>query len=210
MLFHKIYIYWAEYNDSDFTRKCGFCSHNGPCESVAGFWGFVYGRNKWLCSVQEVQLAVISDPFLRCEVSRAHVFYVLSLYCIMSWIDLDWRYKFVLCHGNRGQNIAFRRVLRKSDRKGGAVVWVWFELLHLLSLPLSTNRHKDTVHWSKQTSHHQGFCRIFSFLISLSVPPSFPFSQSADGEVMDSFSHPCLLLFSTLLWDSYETVVVRT
>lgn len=154
MLFHKIYIYCAEYNDSDFTRKCGFSSHNGPCESVAGFWGFVYGRDKWLCSVQEVQLAVISDPFLRCEVSCAHVFYTLSLYCIMSWIDFDWRYKYVLCHGNRGQNNALEgleEIWSQGRSDCVSVIWV-------ASSSVSAVKYKQT----------QGHCS----LIQTNIPPS--------------------------------------
>jgi len=68
-----------------------------------------------------VQLAVISDPFLRCEVSHVHVFYTLSLYA--------------LCHGlisiggtnvyfamATGAKIMLSRVLRKSDHRGGVIL----------------------------------------------------------------------------------------
>lgn len=119
---------------------------------VADFWSFSYGRNKRLRSVQEVQPAVIAHPFLCSEVSSAHVCYALAPRRITSWIGFDWRYECVLRHGNKGQNKAKEGLgVTGSWGRSLCVVCVWFELPELQSLLLSTNRHSDTVHRSKQT-----------------------------------------------------------
>lgn len=128
-----------------------FCSHNWPCESVAGFWGFVYGCNKWLCSVQEVQLAVISDPFLRCEVSHVHVFSLFTALChgLISIGGTNMYFAMAT-----GAKIMLKRVLRKSDHRGGAILGV----IWVASFSVSALKYKQT----------QGHCS----LIQTNIPPS--------------------------------------
>lgn len=159
---------------------CSFCSHNWPCESVAGFWAFVYGRNKWLCSVQEVQLAVISDPFLRCEVSHVHVFSLFTALChgLISIGGTNMYFAMAT-----GAKIMLKRVLRKSDHRGGVILGV----IWVASFSVSAVKYKQT----------QGHCS----LIQTNIPGSSNFlsvclhlllSCFSHDEVMDLFSQPCL------------------
>lgn len=137
---------------------------------VADFWSFSYGRNKRLRSVQEVQPAVIADPFHCSEVSCADVCYVFAPRRIMSWFDFDWRYECVLCHSNKGQNKVKEGLeVIGSYGRSLCVVRVWFLLLHLWCSVQTI--HSDTVHRFKQT-------HFFSFSF-ISLQPSFPlFSES--------------------------------
>ncbi|KAA0709636.1 Transcription factor COE3 [Triplophysa tibetana] len=103
----------AQRNDSEFTGKRAVY---GLHEMVADFWSFSYGRNKRLRSVQEVQPAVIADPFHCSEVSRADVCYVFAPRRIMSWIDFDLRFflKFFLkCNQNCLKNAGNPRDMRR-------------------------------------------------------------------------------------------------